>query len=382
MANPLIELKNAGQSPWIDDLSRELIESGKLAALRDENGLCGVTSNPTIFQKAMSESDLYDERLKKLLDLGMRGEKELFFALALQDIADAADILRPVYDAAGGRDGFVSLEVSPDLAYDLETTIEEATRLFFSLARPNVMIKVPATLPGLEAIKRLTAAGVNVNVTLLFSVARDAEVVDAYLSGLEKRMKSGKTVDRIASVASFFVSRVDVLVDKMLEDWASGIVSETNRRDAAELRGRAAVANARLAYRTFRDLFSGDRFEAIRGHGGHLQRLLWGSTSTKDPAYSDIKYVQELIGPDTVNTMPLETMMAFRDHGTVKMTIDEDLDGARALFPRLEKSGIDLRQVTDRLETEGVNKFADSFVKVLGETAEKRDRFLRERERG
>jgi transaldolase len=379
MSNTLIELKKSGQSPWIDYLSRDLIQSGKLKQLRDENGLCGVTSNPTIFQEAMSGSGLYDERLKKLLDIGLRKEKDLFVALSLQDIADAADILRPVYDSAHGRDGFISIEVSPDLAYDIEATVEEAVRLFTSLARPNVMIKVPATLPGLEAIERLTAEGVNVNVTLLFSVSRYAEVVEAYLSGIEKRLQDRKSVEGIASVASFFVSRVDVLVDKLLEESLNNQSSEKKKENLKKLRGKAAVANARLAYRKFKELFASDRFIELEKKGARVQRLLWGSTSTKNPEYSDIKYVQELIGKDTVNTMPEDTMMAFRDHGEVKMTIEKDLDSARALFLDLEELGLDMHQVTDQLEKEGVKKFSDSFIKVLAETADKRDRFLAER---
>jgi transaldolase len=379
MPNTLIELKQAGQSPWVDYLSRDLIQSGRLVQLRDENGLCGVTSNPTIFQEAMSKSTLYDERLNKLLDLGLRDEKTLFVALSLQDIADAADLLRPVYDAAQGRDGFISIEVSPDLAYDVGATVEEALRLFTSLARKNVMIKVPATLPGLEAIEHLTAEGVNVNVTLLFSVLRYAEVVEAYLSGLERRFRDGKKVDTIASVASFFVSRVDVLVDKLLEKRISNTASENEKQGLRSLRGQAAVANARLAYQKFKELFASDRFIELETKGAHVQRLLWGSTSTKNPSYSDIKYVQELIGKNTVNTMPEDTMMAFKDHGEVKITIEKDLDAARALFPELEKIGIEIHQVTDQLEKEGVRKFSDSFVQVLSETAGKRDRFLAER---
>lgn len=379
-ANPLIELKKAGQSPWLDYLSRDLLQSGRLKELVETEGLCGVTSNPTIFQKAMSGSALYDERLQSLLNLGLRDEKDLFVALSLQDVADAADLLRPVYEESGGRDGFISIEVAPDLAYDTETTIDEAIRLFTSLARDNIMIKVPATLPGLQAIERLTAAGVNVNVTLLFSVARYAEVVDAYLSGLEKRLEDGKPIDGIASVASFFVSRVDVLIDKLLEELRSKAKSDQEKKHLKDLRGKAAVANARLAYQRFKDLFAGDRYLALEKKGAHVQRLLWGSTSTKNPDYSDIKYVSDLIGRHTVNTMPEETMMAFKDHGEVKLTIENELDQARSLIHKLAEVGIEMHQVTDQLETEGVKKFSDSFVDVLAETAKKRDRFLKKRE--
>jgi transaldolase len=378
--HPLIALKEAGQSPWLDYLSRDLINSGKLQRLIEEDGLCGVTSNPSIFQQALAGSRAYDEPLKELLDKGLRDPRQLFFALALEDIAAAAGVLRPVYEQAGGGDGFVSLEVSPDLAYDTEATIEEAIRLFRSLARENVMIKVPATIPGLAAIERLTAAGVNVNVTLLFSVARYRQVMEAYLKGLEQRMASERPVDKIASVASFFVSRVDVMIDPLLERKCEAAGSAPEKDRLRALRGRAAVANARLAYRIFAETFASSRFHALRQQGARVQRLLWGSTGTKNPDYSDIKYVQELIGPDTVNTMPEETMKAFADHGKVRETIRDDLQEAQSLFGELAACGIDIQVVTDRLEKEGVDKFVDSFSELLQGIKEKRDRFLRERE--
>ncbi len=375
----LIALKKAGQSPWLDNLSRDLIESGKLRRLIEEEGLCGVTSNPSIFQQALAGSRAYDQPLKRLLDLGLREPRQLFFALALEDIAAAADLLKPVYDKAGGGDGFVSLEVSPDLAYDTEATVEEALRLFQSLSRENVMIKVPATLPGLAAIKRLTAAGVNVNVTLLFSVPRYRQVMEAYLGGLEQRLERGRPVAGIASVASFFVSRVDVMIDKLLDQKSQASGSSAQNERLRKMRGLAAVANARLAYRHFEQVFAGDRFRALKQKGARVQRLLWGSTSTKNPDYSDIKYVQELIGGDTVNTMPEETMMAFKDHGEVRDTIHDDLAKAKPLFEELESSGIDIQVVTDRLENEGVGKFAEAFSELLQGIVEKRDLFLGER---
>ncbi|MCG6962771.1 MAG: transaldolase [Acidobacteria bacterium] len=371
----LAELREAGQSPWLDNLSRELIASGRLQRLV-EDGLCGVTSNPSIFQHALAKGDRYDEALKGLLARGLRNSRQLFFALALEDIAAAADVLRPVWERTDGGDGFISLEVGPELAFDSAATIEEATRLFESLNRRNVMIKVPGTLPGLTAIEKLIAAGVNVNVTLLFSVARYRQVMEAYLGGLEARLAAGQPIKDVASVASFFVSRVDVLVDKLLdqrlEDAGSGL-SEKLRA----LRGRAAVANARLAYQAFREVVSGSRFQSLERHGARVQRLLWGSTSTKDPSYSDIKYVQELIGRDTVNTMPEDTLVAFADHGAVRETITEDLDQAGPLFAELAELGIDLQVVTDRLEVEGVQKFADAFDQLLAGLAAKRDLFMR-----
>jgi transaldolase len=372
----LLELKQAGQSPWLDNLSRELIASGKLQRLIDD-GLCGVTSNPSIFQQALAQGERYDAPLKTLLARGLRDPRQLFFALALEDIAAAADLLRPVYDRNHGGDGFVSLEVSPDLAFDSTATVAEATRLFASLGRKNVMIKVPATLPGLAAIEELTAAGVNVNVTLLFSVPRYREVMEAYLAGLEARRAAGKPLGEIASVASFFVSRVDSLIDGLLDQRLESTGKETQAQLLA-LRGRAAVANARLAYQAFEEVFAAPRFRALQEQGARVQRLLWGSTSTKDRRYSDIKYVQELIGPETVNTMPEETLLAFADHGSVKATIGEELETALPLFADLAALGIDRQVVTDRLEVEGVTQFADAFDGLLADLAAKRDRFLRE----
>jgi transaldolase len=372
----LRELRNAGQSPWLDNLSRELIASGQLQRMVDD-GLCGVTSNPSIFQQALAEGERYDQPLRQLLARGLRDPRQLFFALGLEDIAAAADILRPVWEREKGGDGFVSLEVSPDLAFDSAATIEEATRLFASLGRQNVMIKVPATLPGLTAIERLTALGVNVNVTLLFSVPRYRQVLDAYMAGLEARQAAGQPLQGLASVASFFVSRVDVMIDKLLDGMLQGAGAEA-REQLQRLRGRAAVANARLAYRAFSEVCAAPRFQALQRHGARVQRLLWGSTSTKDPQYSDIKYVQELIGRDTVNTMPEKTLRAFADHGNVKETIGEDLDKAEPLFAALADLGIDRQVVTDRLEVEGVRKFADAFTALLAGLAAKCDRFLQE----
>jgi len=367
--NSLLGLKEAGQSVWIDYLSRDLINTDELKKLMDEDGVNGVTSNPSIFQKAIEGSDSYDGQLKELVAGGLRDEKELFLKVATKDVGDAADMLLPVYEETGGRDGFVSIEVSPDLAYDTEKTISEARRLFETVGRKNILIKVPATIPGLAAIERLIADGVNVNVTLLFSVERYRAVAEAYMKGLEKRAGQGKPLGGIASVASFFVSRVDTLVDKLLDERAKG--------EAKRLRGKAAVANARLAYREFERLVSGKRWKSLEQKGAKVQRLLWGSTSTKDPAYSDIKYVTELIGPDTVNTMPEDTMMAFRDHGKARPVIGEGLDEAEALFGELDGLGIDMEVVTDRLEKEGVKKFSDSFFDVLEKVAGKRDRMLK-----
>jgi len=369
--NSLLGLKEAGQSVWIDYLSRDLINSGELGRLIEEDGVSGVTSNPSIFQKAIEGSDAYDGQLRELVAGGARDEKEIFLNMAMKDVGDAADLLLPVYEKTGGKDGFVSIEVSPDLAYETEKTVAEAHRLFDTLGRKNILIKVPATVPGLAAIERLTADGVNVNVTLLFSVDRYRAVAEAYMKGLVKRIGRDRPLDGIASVASFFVSRVDTLVDKLLK--------EHPREQADRLRGKAAVANARLAYSEFRRLISGKRWGALGSNGANVQRLLWGSTSTKDPAYSDIKYVTELIGPDTVNTMPEDTMTAFKDHGIPKAAIGNRLDEADALFEELEDLGIGMEDVAGRLEREGVKKFSDSFFDVLNKVAGKRDRMLKEK---
>lgn len=366
--NPLLQLKELGQSVWLDTVSREIIDSGYLKRLVTEDGLSGVTSNPTIFHKAISGSRDYDAKIEELVEKGMRDEKELFLSLAIEDIRDASDIMLPAYRDSGGADGFVSIEVSPDLAYDTGATIEEAADIFKTLDRKNIMIKVPATKEGLPAIEELTARGVNVNVTLLFSVSRYGEVTDAFVRGIERRVKEGKPVRGIASVASFFVSRVDTLTDKLL----SGM-SDTKK--AQGLAGRAAVANAKMAYRAFKEIFEGPRFEALRDKGASVQRLLWGSTGTKNPAYSDIKYVEEIIGPRTVNTMPISTLDAFRDHGNARASIEDGVDEAKAYIGELRAAGIEIEDVASQLEKEGVKAFADSYFALLKDLGEKAKTF-------
>jgi transaldolase len=369
--NALKELKNAGQSVWLDYLSRDIIKTGKLGRMVDE-GVSGVTSNPTIFQKAMEGTDVYDEQLRQLKSAGVKDGKELFLALAMKDVSDAADILLPVYEAEEGGDGFVSIEVSPDLAHDTQATIEEALRLFREINRKNVMVKVPATREGLPAIERLTAEGVNVNVTLLFSVKRYEEVARAYMRGIEGRVRSGLPVDGISSVASFFVSRVDTLVDSMLDERSGQAGHAGDKEIAKKLYGKAAVANARIAYRRFRELYSGPDFSRqVKDNRAGLQRLLWGSTGTKNPSYSDIKYVEELVGRHTVNTMPEKTMTAFKDHGVVRLTVEEGLDEADSVIHDLGSMGIDIERVAEELEKDGVKKFTDSYMDVLEKTANK-----------
>ncbi|MBD0282710.1 MAG: transaldolase [Thermoleophilaceae bacterium] len=355
--NRLEALHQAGVSIWLDTLSRELLDSGEFARLIADYAVTGATSNPTIFAKAITGSDRYDDQLRAAVDAGLRAPQELFFQLALDDVRGAADRLRPAYDQSGGRDGFVSFECTPDLADDTKATIEQALELWERLARPNVMIKVPATEAGVPAIEELTAGGVNVNVTLLFSVARYEQVIDAYIRGLERRLAAGEPLDSIASVASFFVSRVDAKVDPLLPG-DSG------------LRGRVAIANARLAYARYLDRFSehpclaDDRWLALREAGARPQRPLWASTGTKSSAYSDVLYVEKLIAPDAVNTMPDATLRAFADHGEVEPALPV-AGAAHATLRRASVAGIDLEAVTSELERDGVRSFCDSYRELL-----------------
>jgi len=374
--NPLIGLKEIGQSVWLDNLSRKLIRSGELKRLIEEDGVSGITSNPTIFQKAISGSTDYDSSLQRMINKGVKSEKELFLGLAMEDVSDAADLLWPTYQSANGQDGFVSIEVSPDLAYDTPATISEARRLFSTLGKKNILVKVPGTKQGVPAIEELTSEGVNVNVTLLFSTERYEEIAEAYLKGLERRASKGQPIDEIASVASFFVSRVDTLTDKLLETRFSSATSKAEKDKIASLFGKAAVANAKIAYKKYRSIFSGKRFLTLKGKGGHIQRILWGSSGTKNPKYSDIKYVEELIAADSINTLPEAIIKAFKDHGQPKITITDGLKEAEKLFPELKSMGIDIREVTDQLEKEGVQLFSDSFFALLKEIAKKRDSFL------
>ena len=353
-ANPLRLLNAAGQSVWYDHIQRSMLSSGTLARLLAEDDLRGITSNPTIFEKAIAGSDDYDGALRRELQRNPhQSSRDLFFTLAIEDIRAAAQALRPTYDATAGVDGMVSLEVSPDLAHDVEGTVREARELFARLALPNVMIKVPGTVPGLHAVERLIAEGVNVNVTLLFSVERYVSVAEAYLRGLERRRARGLPLDRVASVASFFVSRIDTALDPVLVE----------RRP--ELQGTIANANAKLAYLEYQEIFGSAHFTDLRAAGARPQRLLWASTSTKNPAYSDLLYVENLIGPDTVNTMPPATYAAFRDHGVVAPTLERDVELALAQLATLPELGIDLSAVTDQLEIDGVNAFIKSFDALL-----------------
>jgi transaldolase len=353
MANEnLSRLHEAGVSIWLDTLSRELLEGGEFEELIREYSVTGATSNPTIFAKAITTSDLYDEQLRQVSADGERDIQRLFFALALDDVRGAAGLLRPAFDGSGGSDGFISFECTPDLADDTDATIAQACELWERLDRPNVMIKVPGTQAGLPAIEELTRRGVNVNVTLLFSIERYEEVIDAYLRGLTARADAGEPLDRICSVASFFLSRIDTKVDKQLPE-------------DSPLRGQVALASARVAYQRYQGKFSGAGWDRLAGLGAKRQRPLWASTGTKNPAYSDVLYVAELIGPDVVNTMPEATLRAFADHGSVGRTLDRDPGAAERTLADAAAAGIDLAAVTTELEREGVKSFCDSYDELL-----------------
>ncbi|HET7224504.1 MAG TPA: transaldolase [Candidatus Eisenbacteria bacterium] len=360
-AHQLLEL---GQSVWLDYIHRAQLASGEFTSLVRDSGVVGVTSNPTIFQQAIAEGKVYQGAIDAGVARHLEGEA-LFESLALDDIRTACDLLAPVFARTGGRDGRVSLEVAPRAAFDTHTTIADGRRLHREAGRPNVMIKVPATEAGLPAIAELTAEGVCVNITLIFSLDRYAQVIDAWLAGLERRVASRLDISEIFSVASFFVSRVDTKVDGAIEQRLKALPDGPERRELEGLRGQAAVANARLAYQKFRDAFGSARFAALRERGAHVQRPLWASTSTKNPAYPDTLYVDELIGSDTVNTMPPKTLQAFNDHGTLAVTIDRDLDQARRLFQRLPELGIPVNELIAQLEGEGVKTFAKSFDSLL-----------------
>jgi transaldolase len=351
---PLERLSDLGQSVWVDFLSRESIHGGHLQELIDDYSVVGATSNPTIFEKAMSAGSAYDEQLHELAAQDASVEAT-FWALAEQDIADACDLFRPVWDGGGGRDGYVSLEVDPRLAYDTLHTYREAMRIHKSVERPNLMVKIPATKPGLAAIEDVIAKGHSINVTLIFSLGRYAEVAESYVRGIERLVAEGGDPRKVASVASFFVSRIDTEADRRLQEVGA----------PAELQGKLAIANARLAYAHYLEVFDGPRWEYLAGKGATPQRVLWASTSTKNPNYQDTLYVEELIGPDTVNTMPEETIKAYQDHGSPQPRLHSGVAEARQLLAELERVGVDYDDVTETLEREGVEKFSASFEELM-----------------
>jgi transaldolase len=368
--NPLLVLESLGQSIWLDYLQRNGLENGEFQQWIDQDGASGLTSNPSIFEKAIAGSHDYDGAIRILAQEG-KSSAEIYQALTIEDIRCAADLFRPIYDRVDGADGFVSLEVSPKLAHDTAGTIAEARQLWTAVNRPNLFIKVPATQEGLPAIQQLIGEGINVNITLLFGLPRYREVVEAYLTGLETLAASGKPVSRVASVASFFLSRIDVLVDPILEKLAleSGSAAKVA---AGLLHGQVAIASAKVAYQMYQNIFSGARYRLLAQKGAHPQRLLWASTGTKNPAYSDVKYVDPIIGRETINTVPIETLNAYRDHGQPALRLKDSIQEAYRTLEGLRQVGIDLNALTQQLEDEGVLKFIKAFDQLMAALSEKR----------
>jgi transaldolase len=360
--NPISTLQSFGQSIWYDNIQRRLLENGELAAMIAGDEIRGVTSNPSIFQNAIAKSHDYDSALEPLARSGS-GAEEIFYQLAFQDIRAAADLFLPVFTKSKGGDGYVSLEVNPYLAHDTQGTINEARHLWQLVDRPNLMVKIPATPEGIPAISQVISAGINVNVTLIFSLSRYAQVMEAYLTGLEQRYRKGLSITSIASVASFFVSRVDSKVDLQLQKMAAK--GGPDAAKAISLMGKAAIANAKLAYEQFHAIFQSERFRSLDKAGAKRQRPLWASTSTKNPAYRDVLYIEELIGPETVNTIPPQTFEAFKDHGIPRLSLENDLEAAHHNIDELEKTGVSMQAVTQELEDEGVKAFSDSFGALI-----------------
>lgn len=363
--NPLKGLLDYGQSMWLDYIRRDLFTTGKLKQMIADDGLRGMTSNPSIFEKAIADSSLYDDQLKSLAvqkDLDATGRYE---QLAIRDIQTAADILRPVYVESKFRDGYVSLEVSPYLARKTEQTMDEARRLWKTVQRENVMIKVPGTAEGIPAIRQLISEGININVTLLFAQEVYEKVAESYIAGLEDLLKNGGRLDKMAGVASFFISRIDTLIDSLLNDRMKQTSEATQQALLKSLLGKVAIANGKLTYQRYERIFSGPRWQALAGKGAQTQRVLWASTSTKNPAYRDVVYVEELIGSDTVNTMPPATIDAFRDHGRLRKSLTEDVAGAQKVMDDLARAGISIKQATDKLTEDGVKLFAGAFDMLL-----------------
>lgn len=365
VTNPLKALLEYGQSMWLDYIRRDLLTSGKLKEMIEEDGLRGMTSNPSIFEKAIADSHLYDDMLKSLASRPDLNATARYEQIAIRDIQDAADILRPVYKSSNCRDGYVSLEVSPLLALRTQETIEEGRRLWKAVGRENVMIKVPGTPEGLPAIRQLIGEGININVTLLFAQGVYEQVAEAYVAGLEDLAKRGGDVKKMAGVASFFISRIDTLVDSMLDEKLPANPDPQQQKLVQSLKGKVAIANGKLTYQRYQQIFSGPRWEALATKGAQTQRVLWASTSTKNPAYRDVMYVEELIGPDTVNTMPPATIEAFRDHGRLRNSLTEDVNGAQKVMDDLARAGISIQEVTTKLTADGVRLFADAFHKLL-----------------
>ena len=360
--NPLIALEKLGQSIWLDYIRRDLIDSGELRRLIGEDGLRGMTSNPSIFEKAIAESHIYDQEIHDLA-LRKKNVNAIYDIISQSDVRNAADEFRTVYDRTDGKDGYVSIEVNPHLAHDTKGTIEEARRLWATLKRPNMLIKVPATTEGLPAIRQLISEGINVNVTLLFGLPRYRQVIEAYIAGLEARADQGKPLNHIASVASFFLSRIDAVIDPKEEEFVASGGEQAHF--ATKIRGQVAISSAKVAYQIYKETIESERFIKLARKGASPQRLLWASTSPKNPEYSDVKYVEALIGADTINTIPLETLDAYRDHGDPSSRLEVDVEQASWMMSELSKVGIDLKKITETLENDGVNKFLKSFDKLL-----------------
>ena len=374
MTNPLLQLQELGQSVWLDDIDREQLRSGLFGRLIDEDGLSGTTGNPSIFEHSITHDSTYDEQMQQLIAQG-KGPQEIYETLAITDVQTVADLLRPTYNRTNGQDGFVSIEVSPYLAHDTQATLAEVRRFWHTIDRPNLMVKIPSTRAGIPAIQQALSEGVNINITLIFSIENYRQVVEAYLSALEERLARGENISHIASVASFFVSRVDVLIGKLLEEKLKATSDSTEQQKLQALQGQIAISNARLAYQEFKRLFAGPRFERLQQQGARVQRPLWASTSTKNPAYRDVLYVEELIGPYTVDTMPLKTIESFRDHGRVRLSLEENIPQARVGLSTLTEVGLSYDQITQQLQDEGVQKFADAFDKLFRCIESKRKSF-------
>jgi len=351
--NNVKNIHDLGQSIWLDFFDRKIMNTGKLKELIEDDGIGGVTSNPSIFEKAINSSADYDEDIMKLSHQ-KNSNDDIFFGLAVKDIKRAADLFKSAYEKANGEDGYVSIEVSPHLAHDTEGTVKQARELWKAVNRKNVMIKIPATAEGLPAIRKCIGEGININITLLFGLPRYKEVIDAYISGLEHGVKANRPIDQIASVASFFLSRIDVLIDPLLED-----------KGLSELKGEVAIASAKKAYEIYKEVFNSERFKKLEAKGAKRQRLLWASTSTKDPSFSDVKYVEALIGDETINTIPIETLEAFNDHGKTESHLEDNLDRASHVLAQLKEKGIDINTITQKLEDEGIEKFNKAYDKLL-----------------
>ena len=364
MSNPLVELKGAGQSVWYDNIQRGLLMSGELQRLISADGVRGLTSNPAIFEKAISGSEEYAGALEDLARSG-KSAQEIYEAIAIEDIQWAADLLRPVYEESGGEDGYVSLEVSPRLAQDTQGTIEEALRLASQVGRKNLMIKVPGTAAGVPVVEHLIGEGVNVNITLLFARENYEQVAAAYIAGLEKLAARGGEVGSVASVASFFISRIDTLVDQKIEECLGEVDTASERLALRSLQGKVALANAKMAYTSYKEACASERWQKLAAAGARPQRLLWASTSAKNPAYRDVLYVEELIGPDTVNTMPHATLEAFRDHGEIRSALEENIEEARDVMAGLEELGLSMKEITDQLQADAVRLFVEPFDQLL-----------------